>query len=61
MAKPFRRKKMNFFIKKDLQGKLTWQFFLLTIGGLLVFSAIFFCPVCRSSDHFLRKPGGPGQ
>ncbi len=48
MAKPFRRKKMNFFIKKDLQGKLTWQFFLLTIGGLLVFSAIF---SVLSADH----------
>ncbi len=48
MAKPFRRKKLNFFIKKDLQGKLTWQFFLLTIGGLLVFSAIF---AALSADH----------
>ncbi len=48
MAKHFRRKKINFFIKKDLQGKLTWQFFLLTIGGLLVVLAIF---SALTADH----------
>jgi methyl-accepting chemotaxis protein len=48
MNKGYKRKPSNYFIKKDLQGKLTWQFFLLLIGGLLVVLTLF---SLLSSDH----------
>jgi len=41
MAKGYQRKKQNYFIKKDMQGRLTWQFFLLTLFCILLFCAIF--------------------
>jgi hypothetical protein len=39
MKKLFQRR--NFFIKKELQGKLIYHSFLLAFGGVIVFAAIF--------------------
>ncbi|PLX84636.1 MAG: hypothetical protein C0617_07290 [Desulfuromonas sp.] len=41
MAKKYRRRTRNFFIKKDMQGKLLYQHFLMTILGVIVFALIF--------------------
>lgn len=41
MSHSYTRRKRNFFIKKDLQGRLSWQFFLLTLLSLTIFSTIF--------------------
>lgn len=39
MRPPFRRR--NFFIKKELQGRLIFKFFLLSLLGVLFFAFIF--------------------
>jgi methyl-accepting chemotaxis protein len=39
MKKTWRRR--NFFIKKDLQGKYIFAFFLFVVGGSIIFTLIF--------------------
>lgn len=48
MAKKFQRRKRNYLINKDLQGKLVLQYLLLTLTGIIVLGLLF---VATSSDH----------
>jgi len=41
MAKKFNRRKRNYLINKDLQGKLSLKYLLLTLSGLLVLGGLF--------------------
>lgn len=48
MAKKFQRRKRNYLINKDLQGKLSLQYLLLTIVGILLFGGFF---ILSTNDH----------
>ncbi len=48
MAKKFQRRKRNYLINKDLQGKLVLQYLLLALAGIIILGFLF---EVISSDH----------